>query len=540
MNITDLEIVVLIGLSILVGGAISSKTKVAEPIVLLAIGASLGFVPGIGDIALPPSVVLYLFLPALLYWESLNTSFREIRANSRAISMLATGLVLLTAAVVAVVAHTFGVSWTYSIVIGAILAPTDATAVASVAGRMPRRMLAILRGESLINDGTALVLYSVAVAAILADKEINGGEAVLLFIGSYIGGALIGAAVALLVLCVRRKIGNPLLTNSLSVLTPFLAFLPAQYLGISGVIAVVTCGLVLSQLDSKNVSATARIQVSSFWALTAHLLNGALFVLVGLQLHTIWDFSMSDAAMVLEFGLSCTVAVIGVRWVWIHTAPYLRGLFSNVNDRTTRRVRGRQRTPLAWAGFRGAVSLAAALALPIVTTSGKALPERPILIAVTFIVIVLTLLIQGLTMPMIVRRAQLEEDPAESDERILASTVPLETALDSLSEVSDRLGLPLETQANMRADYQKRLGRIRSQNPGTIPGRAADTSDDAVSEQKEAVLQETQLQLALIPVKRAALMRLRSQHKIDDAVLRSEETNIDIEEIRLAGFAQEP
>jgi Na+/H+ antiporter len=538
MNISDLQIVVLIGSSILIGGAVASKTRIAEPIVLLGIGGALGFIPGLGSIALPPNVVLYLFLPALLYWEALNTSFREIRFNARSISMLATGLVLLTAAAVAVVAHSFGLSWTYSVLLGAILAPTDATAIGSIAGKLPRRVLAILRGESLINDGTALVLYSVAVAAILADKEINGGEALVLFLGSYIGGAAIGAAVALAVLAVRQRIGNRRLTNSLSVLTPFLAFLPAQYLGISGIIAVVTCGLMLSQLDTKNVSAWARIEMNSFWSLTAHLLNGALFVLVGLQLQTIWNSSMSDAATVGVLGLSCTVAVIGVRWLWIYTAPYVRTLLGQRQNQGARRSRGRARVPLAWAGFRGAVSLAAALALPTVTNSGQSVTARSAVISVTFIVIVMTLLLEGLSLPTVIERTHLQEDPAEPAERLLASTMPLRTALASLDEVSDRLGLSEEARSSTRAEYEKRLGQLPA-GPAEDPHRTPTNDEDSLAQLKASAATDNELQLALIPVRRAALLQLRVERRIDDSVLREQETYIDLEEIRLAGYGRD-
>ncbi|BDZ47246.1 Na+/H+ antiporter [Naasia aerilata] len=369
-----LEIAVLLGLVLLVGGILSHRLHVSTPLVLLLLGGILGFIPLFDGLELEPDLVLLLFLPALLYWESLNTSVREMKRNLRVILLSAVPLVLVTAAAVAVVGHAFGLPWSVAIALGAILAPTDATAVVAVAGPLPRRTLTILRAESLINDGTALAVYAVAVAAAVAEREINLGTGALRFLAAYAGGILIGAAIAALVVAIRRLLPNRLLANTTSVLTPFLAYLPAELLGVSGVIAVVTCGLVLSFYGPRIVSASARTQVYNFWELATFVLNGSLFVLIGLEIHRVMLEVDHEWQPALGLGLLAALAVIAVRFAWLNTTPYIIRALDRRPQQRERRVSARQRLPIAWAGFRGAVSLAAALALPGSWPTGRPSP----------------------------------------------------------------------------------------------------------------------------------------------------------------------
>ncbi len=318
-----LILVVILGATILAGAIIAPRLKVATPLVLLVIGSLLGFIPLLGDVELPPELVLLLFLPALLYWDSLNTSLREILANIRVISLLAIGLVFATAAIVALVGHALGLTWPISIALGAILAPTDATAVAAVAGRLPRRTLTILRAESLINDGTALVLYAVAVAAAVSGDAITLGNTALRFGASYGLGVIIGLLVGLAVIGLRHVLTTRLRANTLSVLTPFLAYLPAELLGVSGVVAVVACGLFVSQLGPRIITASQRSQSFGFWQLATYLLNGALFVLIGLELHRVTEGLGDGWETTVGLGLAAAAAVILTRLAWINTTPYL-------------------------------------------------------------------------------------------------------------------------------------------------------------------------------------------------------------------------
>ena len=519
-----LGLVVVLGATIIIGAAIASRLRVAAPLVLLVLGAGLGFIPLLSNIQLPPDLVLLLFLPALLYWESLNTSLREIRANLRVISLLAIGLVFATAAVVALVGHAFGLSWPMSVALGAILAPTDATAVASIAGRLPRRVQTILRAESLVNDGTALVLYTVAVAAAVSGESVSVGGAALSFVLSYLLGLAIGLAVGFAVIGLRRILHGRLQANTISVLTPFLAYLPAEYFHVSGVVAVVACGLLVSQLGPDLITASSRAQGFGFWQLTTYLLNAALFVLIGLQLSIVVRGLDSNWLITLAFGLLCAVAVVLVRLVWSNTVPYVIRLLDRRPQQRTRRVAFRQRFPLAWAGFRGAVSLAAALALPTQTAAGDPLPGRDVVIAVSFCVILFTLLVQGLTLPALVRWGRLPDDPTEFDEQLLAEQTAIQAELDALDRIADELGTPPESRETVRRALQQGIERIHREEGNPALAHRDENQID----------QEARLRVALVPEKRKALSRLRRAGRIDDVIHRRATAQIDLEELRFS------
>ena len=523
-----LELLVLIGTAIIVGGVIAARIRVPPPLVLLLLGAGLGFVPMLGEVALPPDLVILLFLPALLYWESLNTSLREIRRNTRVIVLLSIFLVFFTAAVVAVIGHAFGLSWPVAFALGAILAPTDATAVASVLGRLPRRAATVVRAESLINDGTALVLYAIAVNIAVTGETLNFGQAALEFVGSYLVGILIGVAVGLLVMFVRRHVRDRLIANTLSVLTPFLAYFPAELLHVSGVVAVVTAGLVLSQAGPGLINASTRSQAFGFWQLATYVLNGALFVLIGFELHNVTDGIGVGWLDTLLFGLATALTVLAARIGWINITTVVIRLLDRRPSQRARRATFRQRFVTGWAGFRGAVSLAAALALPTMTSDGEPLPGRDLVIAVTFIVILFTLVVQGLSMPAIIRWGRLAPDPTEFDEVLQSEQAGLQAELDALPEVAKRMGSSDSTVEHVRRMIEMRLERIHRnedpmksfREPSEIDGKSA-------------------LQAELIPIKRAAVFRLRRQGAIDDVVLRRVQARMDLEELRLSAPAED-
>ncbi|GAA5009876.1 Na+/H+ antiporter [Actinopolymorpha pittospori] len=522
-----LELVVILGATILVGGVIARRLQVAEPLVLLLLGAFLGFVPLLSGIQLPPQVVLLLFLPAILYWESLNTSLRTIRRDLRSVLLQSVVLVLATALLVAVVARAFGLPWPIALLLGAILAPTDATAVGIVASRLPRRPLTMLRAESLINDGTALVLYAVAVSAAVTERPITIGGSAVRFVVSYGLGIVIGLAVALVVVTARRALRVPVLENTLSVLTPFLAYLPAELVQASGVVAVVTCGLTLSQLGPRFISARTRLQGFGFWQVTTYILNASLFVLIGFQLHSVVAvFDTTAWGRTLALTGLVVLAVIGARFLFFYTLPYLIRTVDRRPAQPLRRVSARHRLPQAWAGFRGAVSLAAALALPLVTVTGRPLPGRAAIITVTFGVILFTLLVQGLTIPAVVNWARLPDDPTEAEEERLAEEAALRNALDALPDAADRLGAPPEVQDALRRSYEAQLRRVAAGEGAEVTVRAEMGFDP-----------ESALRLALLPIKRDTILRLRDQRVIDDLVRLRLEARLDAEEVRLSGFA---
>lgn len=516
------QIVVLIGVCLLVGGVLSARLHIAAPLVLLLLGALaggvLGALPGGHSVALPPEVVLLLFLPVLLHWESITTSLREIRTDLRSIALRAVGLVLLTAAGVAAVGHAVGLAWPVAFVLGAVVSPTDATALAAVAGRLPRRTLTTLRAESLINDGTALVVYPLAVQAATGVRKVGLGEIAWRLPLSYAGGLLLGLGTAVVVLVVLRLLHEPRQENVLSLMIPFLAYLVAEQVGVSGVVSVVSCGLLLSQATPRVIGARTRVQAEGFWQLTTHILNGALFVLVGLELRPVLANTDVSPGAALRDVLLVTLVVVGTRLLWMNTVPYLERALDRRPAQRLRWIGARQRVPVAWAGFRGAVSLAAALALP------KDVAARDRIVLITFGVILVTLLVQGLTMPAVVRWARLPADVDEQDEHQLMEREATAAALTALDRRASQLGSPRDAVDRVRSYYRSHLARLESRG-------------EQGTEQDEQA--EDRLLLALVADKRAAIVRLRDNRRIDDTVLRRGQARLDAEELRLSEPARQ-
>ena len=529
-----LEVVVVVGVLVLLGGVLGRKLHLPAPLVQLGLGVGVGFVPGLGDVEMPPDVVLFLFLPALLYWESLTTSLREIRANLRVISLQAVGLVAVTTLTVAVVAHALGVGWPVAFVLGAVVAPTDATAVTAVAGRLPRRPGTILRAESLVNDGTALVFYGVAVGVAVGSLEIGPGGIALRLVLSYAGGIVVGLAVAAVVIVVRRSLDDPRTENVLSVLTPFAAYLPAELLNVSGVVAVVSCGLLLSQAGARLVGARTRVQARAFWQLTTFVLNGALFVLVGLELHAVLRNYEGRLRTGVLAAVVVSLVVVGTRVVWGNTMPYVLRALDRRPAQRLRRVGFRQRQPTTWAGFRGAVSLAAALAVPATRVDGGPLEGRDLVLLVTFGVILFTLVVQGLTLPAVVRWARLPDDPRDRVEQHLAEETTTRAARAAIDRRAAELGIPHGVVVRVRGQYEQHLEELELRHVD-LDGTAVDGDPRALA----AVDQERRLRLALLADKRSALVRLRRERQIDDLVLQRVQAQLDVEEVRLAGAGDE-
>jgi CPA1 family monovalent cation:H+ antiporter len=332
------------------------------------------------------------------------------------------------------------------------VAPTDATAVAALARALPRRTTTVLRAESLVNDGTALVIYALAVSVTTEHDSLSAGHVVWLFLLAYGGGVLAGLVGAWLAIRARRIIGDdPLLANTVSVVTPFVAFLLAEVLHASGVLAVVACGLVLSQAGPRTVTARTRTQAVAFWTLTTFVLNGALFVLVGMQLpdsvRGLTDGTLAHAGITLA---AVAGTVVATRFAWLFTTPYIIRVLDRRPAQRLRRVGARGRVVNAFAGFRGAVSLAAALAVP------TGFPGRDLIVFVTSGVIVLTLLL-GLLMPAVVRWARLPEDEGPRQELLLAQTEATQAALDSLDEIGARLGAEGLVVSRLRNEYEQHL-----------------------------------------------------------------------------------
>ncbi|MDL5155612.1 Na+/H+ antiporter [Actinomycetospora termitidis] len=510
-----LTVLVLFGVAILVAQVVARRTGINGPILLLVAGAALAAVPATAALRVPPELVVLLFLPALLYWESLTTSLQAIRADLRSVVLSSIFLVLATAGTVAAAAHVvLGLSWPVGFVLGAIVAPTDATAVAAVGVHLPRRQLTMLRAESLVNDGTAFVLFAAAVAVASGAEPFSTPNVLGDFALSYLGGIAIGVLLARLAMLARRVATDALTENVVSVLTPFAAFLLAEEVHASGVLAVVVCGLALSRLGPRSIGADTRLQAHAFWQIVTFLLNATLFLLIGLQLPAALATVSATPGFALAAAALVAAVVVVTRLVWMNVVPYLVRALDRRPAQRGRRIGARQRLPLAWAGFRGAVSLAIALAVPLTTVDGAPFPHRDLLLVVTFGVILVTLVGQGLTLPAVVRAARYDPDTAVDDEIALAYERMADAALADLPRLAEERGVPEDVVTRLRAEEERR------RRPPPVPVGADGEHD---------------LRLALVRARRRTLLRLRDAAVIDDQVLLRVQSELDVEELALRG-----
>jgi CPA1 family monovalent cation:H+ antiporter len=513
--------VAVAGLSIL-----ARPLGVPYPILLVLGGLVLGFVPGLPAVELSPELVLVLFLPPLLYVAAFFSSLRDLRADLRAISLSAVGLVLVTMGAVAVTAHALvdGLSWGAAFTLGAIVSPTDALAATAVARRLgvPRRLVTVLEGESLINDATALVAYRIALATAVGGSFVLW-EAGLRFVAGVVGGVAVGLIVGWLVAVIRRRLEDPPAEIVVSVVTGYAAYLPAERLGVSGVLAAVTAGLFIGWRAPELASPTTRLLAFSFWEIVVYLLNAVLFILVGLQLRPILDqVSGRSAATLLGLAALVSAVVIAARIAWVFTVPYLVRALDRRPSQVARRVGARQRLVSGWSGMRGAVSLAAALALPLETRTGQPFPERDLIIFVTFGVIFTTLVVQGLTLPALIRRLGVHDDGGEEREEAQARLGAADAALARLEELAGEEWTRDDTVERLRGLYQFRRRRIKT--------RAGIVEDD---DSQDRSLAYQRLVRELLEAQRRAIIRLRNQGVISDGVMHRLERELDLEDSRL-------
>jgi monovalent cation/hydrogen antiporter len=496
---------ILAGITALV--TLAPALRVPYPILLVIGGLALGFIPGVPELSLPPELVLVGVLPPLLYSAAFFTSLRDLRAKFRPIGQLAIGLVLATMVAVAVVAHyATGLSWSASFVLGAVVAPTDPIAATAIARRLgvPRRIVTIVEGESLINDATALVLYGTAVTAVVAGT-FSLFEASLEFVVSVIGGIAIGLAVGWVVALVRIRLDNIPAEILISLLCGYLAYIPAQSLGVSGVLAAVTIGIYLGWRSPELSTPAMRLQTFAVWETLVFLVNALLFTLIGMQLRPILDsLSGISTGELIADALIVVATVMAVRIGWVLARP--------------------QRYPfvVGWMGMRGAVSLAAALALPLETDAGVPFPGRDLIIFLAFAVILGTLVFQGLTLPKLIHFLRFEEDQGEAIEDTKARIHAAEAALARLDELMDEDWVRPETAERLRGLYGFRRSRFLAR---------VDGEDDGEIERQSTDFQR--LRRELLEAERAAVVGLRRDGRISDEVMRRVERDLDLEDSRL-------
>ena len=500
--------------------------RIPYPILLVLAGLGVSFIPGIPTIELPPDVVLVAVLPPLLYYSAYSTSLRDLRQNARSISLLAIGLVVATTCAVAVVAHEMihNFPWSAAFVLGAVVSPTDPLAAMKITRRLgvPRRIVAIIEGESLVNDGSALVIYKVAVTAVVAGT-FSVWDTGLRFLWSVIGGIGIGLVVGFLVAEVRRRLDNPPLEVTIALMTGYFAFIPAAAAGASGVLAVVTAGVYLGWLTPELTSVQTRLQGAGVWEILAFVINALLFALVGLQLSHILDSltSTSDTTLMKD-ALIVTATVIVTRIVWIPINGYLpRWLFPSIRERDPYPPFS-YALVVAWTGMRGAVSLAAALAIPLTTHSGGAFDERDLIIFLTFCVILGTLVLQGLTLPFLIQALPLEDDGVAEREETKARIHAADAAIARLEELVSENWVREDTAERLRGLYGFRRNRFAE--------RFDDGADGSIEERSQNY---QRLRRELLEAERAAIVDLRRRRVINDDVMHRLERDLDLEDARL-------
>jgi CPA1 family monovalent cation:H+ antiporter len=506
--------------------AAAPRLRVPYPILLVLGGLALGFAPGVPEIQIPPQVVLFGILPPLLYSAAFFTSLRDLRANKRPIGLLSTGLVLCTTAGVAWVAHSAvdGLPWASAFVLGAVVSPTDPLAATSIAQRfgIPRRIVSIVEGEGLVNDGSALVLYKFAVLAVVSGS-ISMSSATLSFIWTVVGGVGIGLALGWVIRQVRLRLHNPPLEITIALLTGYFTFIPAYLLGASGVLAVVTAGVYVGWYTPQLTTVETRLQGDAVWEILTFLLNGLLFVTVGLSLPAVLDGLGGHITTTLAWqALAVVVAVVVIRFLWVFPATYVPRALS-------KRIRAADPYPpwqypalISWTGMRGAVSLAAALAIPLRTDAGVDFPGRDLIIYLTFAVILATLVGQGLTMPLVVRALGLEDDGLAEREAVKARIHAADAALNRIDELIDEEWVREDTADRLRRLYRFRRNRFAERYTG---------DGDGAIEERSAAYQ--QLLRELINAERQAVVDLRGAGAIGDDAMREVHRELDLEEARL-------
>jgi monovalent cation/hydrogen antiporter len=519
MNHIEAVIVSLL-VAVAVLSAIATRLGVPYPILLVVGGLGLGFAPGVPDVRLEPDLVLVVFLPPLLYGGAFFANLRELRADLRTITLNSTLLVVATAAAVAVIAHALvaHLPWAVCFALGAIVAPTDPLAATAIARRydVPRRTINVLEGESLINDASALVLYKIALGAV------GGGAFSLLdagttFVGAAAGGIAIGLAAALVLREIRRRLDDPPVEITISLRSGYAAYVPADAIGASGVVAAVTAGIALGWWAPGITTPNVRQELFSLWSSLTFLLNAILFVLIGLQLPAILDaLSGESLRFLLGSGAAISAVVIGTRFAWGWTMPYVVRALDRRPSQRERRVGWRLRIVSSWSGMRGAVSLAAALALPTAT------PQRELVIFLTFAVILVTVVLQGLTLPALIRALGVHDDGGEATEELRARLAATQAALARIEELGAEEWTRDDTIERMTGLYDYRRRRLKA--------RAGKIEDDGYEDRSTAY---QRLIREVLDAQRRAIVGLRNDGTISNDVMHRIERELDLEDQRL-------
>ncbi len=507
---------------------LARKISIPYPILLVLAGLALALIPGLPRVRLAPNLIFLIFLPPLLYPAALFTSWREFRANLWQISMLAIGLVLFTTCAVGYFAHHWvaGLSLPAAFALGAIVSPPDAVAATAIITRLrvPRRIVAILEGESLVNDAIALVAYRFAIAAMMTGS-FSLAAASERFVWVAVGGVLIGFGIGLAAARVQQSLDDPPVQITISLLTPYTAYLAAERLGASGVLAVVTAGLYLGWRAPEVIGSRMRLQAFAVWEMIMFLLNGLVFILIGLQLPEVMRGISAGPQGLLRPAIDALVIsglVIVVRFIWVFAVTYVPRLFIR-KLRAKHAPSWRHVTIIAWTGMRGVVSLAAAMALPTFAMDhDTGMHGDDLILFFTFAVILITLVLQGLTLPYLIRVLKVvggqEREKEEREARLKANLAGLER----LSQLEAKKAFPVELLQRLRVEYEERIQQLEVIEPEESRGRSRIFSQTYIRLQEEA-----------LRVERQTILRLRNDLVINDDTLRRIQHDLDLAEERL-------
>jgi CPA1 family monovalent cation:H+ antiporter len=526
MGIVEIFVGLLLAVAVL--ALLARRLHIPYPIFFVIGGLLIGLIPGLPKVRLDPQLVFLFFLPPLLYPAALFTSWRDFRANLRPISLLAIGLVLFTTAAVAWLGlYFFHLPLAVGFVLGAIISPPDAIAATAVAQRLnvPRRIVTILEGESLVNDATALIAYRFAVVAVATGSfSLARASGQFMIVGA--GGILVGLVVGRLAEWFHRRVDDAPIEITVSLLTPFVAYLAAEQLVVSGVLAVVTAGLYLGRRMPEILSSRTRLQSGPFWDMLEFLLNGFVFILIGLQLPEVLralsehpDYSIGR---LVWYALVISLAVILIRILWVFPASYLpRLLFKRIRDKDPC-PSWRHVMIVAWTGMRGVVSLAAALALPLTIGNGAPFPERDLILFLTFIVIVATLVVQGLSLPVLIHWLGVKDDGAAEREEHEARLKANQAALARLKQIPEHSPAKADAKRRLSIEYEDRIRQLEDIDPSN-----ADSPRHLFSAEYEHLSYETLME------ERKTIVHLRNRGVINDEVLRRIQQDLDLAEARL-------
>ncbi len=532
----NVEIVIFLMTILIVLSAFTDKIKLPYPILLVFTGLIIGFVPFLPNLKLDPDVVFLVFLPPLLYDAAFKTSWLDFKKEIRTISTLAVSLVFFTTLSVAVAAHYFvpGFSWPLAFLLGAIVSPPDAVAASGIIKGLGlnKKVITIIEGESLLNDASALIAYRYALAAVLTGGFVlwKAGLQFILVAG---GGVAAGFAVGYILVVAHKKItNNALVETSLSLLTPFLAYGLAEKFHASGILAVVTAGIFISWRSREIFSSQTRLRTAAVWDTIIFLLNGIIFILIGLQLpELVTDISKQTLYTLIGYGILISIVTIIIRIIWVFAGAYHQQLLKRRNSKTEELTDWKNVLIVAWTGTRGVVSLATALALPLVLENGAEFPKRHSILLLAFMVIMITLVVQGLTLPLLIRLLKIKPSTTllQEEEEDL-SFILTQKSLDFINNnLQDKIDPIILERIKNRYEFNYTM-LFNSKNNSL--------QKEEIKSQFKSVNQFLFARLKIVEFQRTLIITFQNEGSYDEEALMKAEREIDIEELQIKSLLE--